>query len=234
MTLKRYPEYQNADRPWLGDFPAHWKLIRIKRLLHELDDRTECGEEPLLSMRQHRGLVLHNDVSNKKFNAPDLIGYKRTRPGELVMNRMRASIGLFASTEKFGLVSPDYAVFRVESEVTVDYLVHLFQTAAMGEKFRVESKGLGTGSAGFLRLYTDRFGAIPITIPPRREQEFIVAYIEKSGKHFQRLLRQKRKLVKLLNEQKLVIIHRAVTRGLDPSARLKPSGFDWLGDVPQH
>lgn len=202
MQLKPYPKYKESGIPWLGRTPADWTRFRIKFLLREVDKRTNTGTEPLLSMRQGKGLIPHNDVSQKKFNNLDLVGYKITHPGQIVMNRMRASIGLFATSHTAGLVSPDYAVFQPLQSVNLDYLVHLFKTSIMGAVFRQESKGMGTGSSGFLRLYTDRFGTIPVSIPSLGEQNHIVAFIRATEKEITRFIRNKRKQIELLQERR--------------------------------
>lgn len=85
-----------------------------------------------------------------------------------------------------------------------------------------------------LRLYFDQFGQIPIPVPPRREQDQIVAYLRVQDGHIARFIKAKRDLIKLLTEQKLRIIDHAVTRGLDSSVALRPSGIEWLGEVPAH
>jgi len=100
----------------------------------------------------------------------------------------------------------------------------------MVSRFAAESKGIGSG---FLRLYTDRFGATPIPLPSGGEQNAAIDFIRKIGHVISRFIRNKRQLIELLNEQKQVIINRAVTRGINPDVRLKPSGIDWLGDVPE-
>lgn len=234
ITLKPYPEYRDSGLPWLGEIPAHWEEKRLKLLFNEIDDRSDTGQETLLSMRQQRGLVPHNEVSDKEIKSGELVGYKRTHVNDVVMNRMRASSGLFARIPMYGLVSPDYAVFRAPSETSVEYYVHLFKSPPMQAEFRAESKGLGTGSAGFLRLYSDRFGAIAVLLPSRLEQDRIVSFIQAADKLIAKLIRTKQQLIELLNEQKQAIIHHAVTRGLDPDAPTKPTGLDWLPEVPEH
>lgn len=85
-----------------------------------------------------------------------------------------------------------------------------------------------------LRLYFDQFGQIPIPVPPRPEQDQIVAYLRAQDAHIACFIKAKRDLIMLLTEQKLRIIDHAVTRGLDDSVTLKPSGVEWLGEVPEH
>ena len=88
--LKPYPAYKDSGVPWLGPVPEHWEVRRGKAL-REVDDRTHTGAETLLSLRMHRGLVGHLAAGGKPIPHDALVGYKRTRPGEIVMNRMRAA-----------------------------------------------------------------------------------------------------------------------------------------------
>jgi type I restriction enzyme, S subunit len=234
LATSTYPNYQPVRSRWVPRVPDHWRLLRAKNFLREIDDRTKTGEETLLSMRQHRGLVPHNDVSAKHIAPQNLIGYKKAQPDELVLNRMQAGNAMFFRNRMPGLVSPDYAVFRLLRDDSPEYLGFLFRSWPMRGLFRSESKGLGTGTSGFLRLYSDRFAALEIPLPPRSEQDQIVAYLRAQDAHIARLIKAKRDLIGLLTEQKLRIIDHAVTRGLDASVALKPSGIDWLGEVPRH
>jgi type I restriction enzyme, S subunit len=234
IGLKPYPEARTITLPWLQTLPPHWDVRRIKTLLREYDSRTKTGEERLLSLRMREGIVDHLESGGKPVRPTDLIGYKVVEPGVLIMNRMRASSGLFGVASTGGLVSPDYATFRPASCANTSYLLYLFKTPMLAEVFRKESRGLGTGKAGFLRLYTDRFGAIGIPLPPIEEQQLIGRFLDKHGALTARLVREKQRLIKLLEEQKQAIVHRAVTRGLDPNVRLKPSGIPSLGEVPHH
>ena len=87
---------------------------------------------------------------------------------------------------------------------------------------------------GFWRLYTDQFYDIRVPVPPPDEQAAIVRFLDHANRKIDAFLRAKRKLIALLTEQKQAIIHRAVTRGLDPDVRLKSSGIPWLGEIPGH
>lgn len=230
----RFPRYRDSGLPWLGDIPEHWEVRRSKYLFREIDDRTDTGMEILLSMRQAHGLIPHAKVSTKPVTPEELKGYKRVRTGQMVLNRMQASNGMFAVAREDGLVSPDYAVFQPLRPMEPDYFVDLFKTTIYRAKFRQESKGLGTGTSGFLRLYSDRFGAIHVPQPPEDEQRKIVQFIRSYDLRMRRLIRNKRRLIGLLNEQKQAIINRAVTRGLNPDAPMKPTGIDWMHEVPAH
>jgi type I restriction enzyme, S subunit len=143
---------------------------RIKYLLREVDERSTTGKEPLLSMRMHHGLVLFADHFSRPPQASTLVGFKIVRPGQFVVNRMQAGNGVIFASTLNGLVSPDYAVFDPIGDADVEFLGELFRSRKVRAKFRAESKGLGTGTSGFLRLYNDRFGAIHIAFPLHRSK----------------------------------------------------------------
>ncbi len=229
--LKPYPEYRESGLPWLGQVPRHWDVRRIKTALRETDRRSTDGSGTLLSLTRVRGLIPHSDMTDKMHSAKTLVGYKRYSAGQLVMNRMQAWSGMFGAGEIDGLVSPDYAVFDVVGGHAIKLVLQRLKTPDLVGQFALESKGIGSG---FNRLYTDRFGPIPISLPPPAEQVAIVRFLDWANGRLDRAIRAKRKVIALLNEQKQAIIHRAVTRGLDPWGPLKPSGIPWLGDIPEH
>ena len=232
--LKPYVEFKDSGLPWLGRVPSHWDVRRIKTVLREVDRRSAAGQEPLLSLRMQAGLVDHHASGGRPIPPSALVGYKRVLPGEIVMNRMRASFGLFAAATSDGLVSPDYAIFCPMDQINVAYAVQLFRTPAMAAVFRVESTGLGTGESGFLRLYSDQFGRLAIPNPPAAEQAAIVRFLDWANGRLERAIRAKRKVITLLMEQKQAIVRRAVTRGLDTTSPLKATALPWLGDIPAH
>lgn len=208
----------NPDAPmkdsaidWLGQIPAHWETKKLKYLFREVDNRSENGSETLLSLRMYEGLVPHNDVSEKRIQAENLIGYKKIKKGQIVMNRMRAAIGLFGLASCSGLVSPDYAVFDPWKKLEEQYFLWLFKTDALKDAFRLESKGLGTGSSGFLRLYFDRFGMIKVPFPGVQEQKQIVAYIDTTSTAISKAVSRINKHIEIMKELKQILIAEAVT-----------------------
>jgi len=229
--LKPYAEYKESGLPWLGQVPSHWSFGRIKTVLREADSRSPDGAGTLLSLTRVRGLIPHRDMTDKMHSAKTLVGYKRYSPGQIVMNRMQAWSGMFGAGAIDGLVSPDYAVFDILEGHAITLVLERLKSPDLVARFAVESRGIGSG---FNRLYTDRFGSIRISLPPPAEQATIVRFLDWANGRLERTIRAKRKVIALLNEQKQAIIHRAVTRGLDPSVPLKTSGIPWLGDVPKH
>ena len=182
-------------------------------------------------MSQVHGLVPSNDLGRKSLQSENYAGGKLVAEHDLVLNRLKAHLGVFARAKQAGVVSPDYTVFRPKGGVSVQYCESLFKTPMYVGEFRRRTKGI---VEGFWRLYTDDFYNVTALLPPPEEQVQIVAYLRAQDAHIARFIKAKRDLIKLLTEQKLRIIDHAVTRGLDSSVALRPSGIEWLGEVPEH
>lgn len=182
-------------------------------------------------MSQVHGLVPSKHLNRKSLQSENYAGGKLVEESDLVLNRLKAHLGVFARAKQAGVVSPDYTVLRPKGEASVRYCELLFKTPMYVGEFRRRTKGI---VEGFWRLYTDDFYNVSALLPPQEEQDQIVAYLRAQDAHIARFIKAKRDLIKLLTEQKLRIIDHAVTRGLDAAVALKPSGIEWLGQVPEH
>lgn len=202
---------------WSNNLPDKWSLRPGKALFQEVDNRTDDGSEMLFSLRLNEGLIPHEEVSDKEFQPSDLIGYKQVRAGQLVMNRMRAATGLVGVAPSGGLVSPDYAVFETTERADPFFYQMLFQSDLFKTIFRSRSSGLGTGSAGFLRLYTDRFLELWFPHPPIGLQRQIVAEMDSQLDELNQISEATRSSIKLLKERRRALVTAAVTGQLDVS-----------------
>jgi type I restriction enzyme S subunit len=129
------------------------------------------------------------------------------------------------------LVSPAYVVVRPRSEVEPRYFSYLFRTDIYKKEVDGFSRGIVKDRN---RLYWEDFKRIPSCFPSLAEQKIIADYLDINAVKVRRFIRNRRRLIEVLNEQKLSIINRAVTRGLNSNAPFKPSGIDWMGDIPNH
>ena len=229
--LRPYPEYKNSGLAWLGQIPAHWEVRRCKYLFREVDERSKTGEETHLSMSQQHGLIASSDLDGRRLYSESYAGGKLCQANDLVLNRLKAHLGVFARARQPGVVSPDYTVLRPLHDDDVVFFELLFKTPACVAELRCSTKGI---VEGFWRLYTDDFYSTRVPVPPVEERNIILRFARAVDAKVRRFMLNRRRLIEVLNEQKQAIINRAVTRGLDPNVRLKPSGVDWLGDVPKH
>ena len=128
-------------------------------------------------------------------------------------------------------MSPAYLVLALRSKLDPQFADILFRDKSMVGQYVISSKGVGTIQRN---LYWPHLKRIFTLVPPLPEQRAIVRYLDHVDERIQRYVDAKQKLIALLEEEKQAVVNRAVTRGLDPNVRLKPSGVDWLGDVPEH
>lgn len=230
--LKPYDDYRPSAHPWLGKVPAHWLEKRAKYFFREVDERSTTGEEDLLSV-SHKTGVTPRPQHVTMFKAESNVGHKICRPADLAINTMWAFMGALGVSRQVGLVSPSYGIYRPinHGELHPNYVDRLLRTDDYKSEYLCRFTGIRSSR---LRLYPDEFLKIPIPCPPQEEQAAIARFLDHADRRIRRYIRAKRQLIALLNEQKQAIIHRAVTRGLDPHVKLKPSGVEWLGDVPEH
>ena len=232
--LKPYPAMKDSGVPWLGSVPEHWGLVRLKYLLREHDVRSCDGAEQLLRVSQYTGVTerkREDGGDEPDTRAASLVGYKRVEPADLVVNIMLAWNGSMGVSPYSGIASPAYCVYRFGAKAVPWYYHHLLRSPIYKARIKAVSTGVVESR---LRLYTDDLNRLEALLPPRPEQASIVRFLDSADRRIRQNIRAKQKLIKLLEEQKQVIIHRAVTRGLEPNVRLKPSGVEWLGDLPAH
>jgi len=232
--LKPYPEYKDSGLPWLGQVPKHWDIRRAKFILREIDARSDSGKEQLLRVSQYTGVTQRKSVDGSEepdTRASSLVGYKKVQPNDLVINIMLAWNGSMGVSRFPGITSPAYCVYRFNENVFSWYFHEVLRSPAYKQRIKTASTGVVESR---LRLYSDDLGRIELPLPPPAEQAAIVRFLDWANGRLDRAIRAKRKIITLLNEQKQAIIHRAVTRGLDPDVKLKPSGIPWLGDIPEH
>ena len=227
-----YPAYKPSGVDWLGDLPDHWDKRKLRSVLTGKTER-DRPDLPLLSVVRERGVIRRDVTSkdeNRNFIPDDLTNYKVVRAGQFAMNKMKAWQGSYGVSAHDGIVSPAYFVFDLDS-VTERFFNMAVRSKAYVPFFGQASDGVRIGQWD---LSQARMREIPFLIPPIYEQAAIVRYLDHVDRRIRRYVSAKERLIGLLVEEKQAVINRAVTRGLDPNVPLKPSGIEWLGDVPAH
>jgi type I restriction enzyme S subunit len=229
--LKPYSETRDSGLPWLGDIPAHWEIKRNGSLFQQ---RNAVGEPdwPILEVSLRTGVRIREFGSTKRKQVmSDKAKYKCATKGDFVYNMMRMWQGAAGIAPVDGLVSPAYVVAKPLPHTNPAYFASLFRTDDYLAEIDSFSRGIVKDRN---RLYWDQFKQIPTPCPPPEEQAAIARFLAWATNRLDRAIGAKRRIIALLQEQKQAIIHRAVTRGLDPSVPLKDSGIPWLGEIPEH
>lgn len=197
---------------WLGEIPKHWETKRAKQLLIERNDRSETGEEEMLTVSHITGVTPRSEKDVNMFEAESTEGYKLVSPDNLVINTLWAWMGAMGVACHEGIVSPAYHVYWISEELEpayVDYLVRI-------EAFKAEvirfSKGVWSSR---LRLYPEGLYEIWLPLPPRDEQKAIVAHLAAEKERTAELEVSLRDSIELLQERRAALITAAVTGQLN-------------------
>ena len=231
--LGPYPTYKPTRVHWLGEIPTHWREERGKYFFREIDERSTTGEEELLSVSHTTGVTPRSHKNVTMFKAESYVGHKIARPKDIVVNTMWAWMAALGVSKHIGIVSPSYGVYRPLNgqDYLPDFVDYMLRIPPLRWEYICRSTGIRSSR---LRLYPDQFLDIAFPCPPLIEQERMTAFLRAKEAQVRRLIHNKRRLIALLNEKKQAIINRAVTRGLDPNTPMKPTGIDWMPEVPAH
>lgn len=224
----------NRKADWLGNFPKHWQIKRIKNLFTEVDERSVNGDEELLSVSQYTGITPKRDCLENEddfiSNAESLEGYKKVTQGDLVINIMLAWNGSLGISPYNGIVSPAYCVYRCLPGNNPEYFGYLFSTALYKAVFRRNSTGVIDSR---LRLYSDKFFGIHSVVPSLNEQNKIVEHINIQSEKINCFINAKLRFIELLKEQRQGKIDHLIMQGTNSNIELK-STQTCLGSIPYH
>lgn len=201
---------------WLGNVPAHWKLVRLAQLFREVNEAGDSGL-PILSVSIHDGVsdkeLDDDELDRKVTRSDDRSKYKKVANGDLVYNMMRAWQGGFGTVSTIGMVSPAYIVARpIGSDFLTDFVEQLLRTPQGVQEMKRYSRGITDFR---LRLYWNEFKNIKIALPPRDEQERIMASFDEVAVYVDRLSEKATRAIELLRERRIALITAAVTGKID-------------------
>jgi len=233
-SLKPYPEYKESGVPWLGKIPEHWECLPHRAVFSEVKEQNHINEQ-LLSVTIAKGIIPQSNLlastSKKDSSNIDKSKYKLVCPKDIAYNKMRAWQGAIGVSKHRGIVSPAYVVVRLRNHHNPNYFHYLFRTPLFIKEAERWSYGI---TPDMWSLRPEHFKVIYTCLPKDDEQTQIARFLDWKNAQINRFIRNKRRLIEVLKEQKQSIINQAVTRGLDPKVKLKPSGLEWIGDMPEH
>ena len=228
--LKPYPATKDSGVPWLGMVPKHWELRRLKSSVRNINEQTgERRTDDLYVALEHV-----ESWTGRLKPAPWNVSFdsqvKRFRSGDVLFGKLRPYLAKVAGAATSGVCVGEFLVLRPRIErIGTRYAEQLLRSKPI-----IDVINGSTFGAKMPRADWQFVGNMVVALPSLTEQAAIVRFLDHVDRRIGRYIRAKQKLIKLLEEQKQAIIHHAVTRGLDPNVRLKPSAVAWLGDVPGH
>lgn len=227
--IKPYDKYKPSEIEWLDFVPDHWEIKRAKRIFNELSIKG-FPDEPLLAATQSKGVVLKSKYEFKTVVAQNnLETLKLVEPNNFVIS-LRSFQGGIELAHDRGIISPAYTILQLTKNNNVDYFKYLLKSKEYINSLTLLVTGIREGQ----NIDTRKFKESLLFTPSSDEQTAIANFLDYKTTKIDRFIRKKKQLIKLLNEQKAGIINHAVTKGLDAHAKMKPSGIEWLGDIPEH
>ena len=203
---------RDSGIPWLGEIPAHWETERARWLFRERDERSDTGEEDLLTVSHLTGVTLRSEKDVNMFEAATKEGYKICLSGDLVINTMWAWMGAMGVSSLDGIVSPAYNVYEPKAHLDPSYVDALVRLSAFAQEVTRYSKGVWSSR---LRLYPEGFFAVSLPVPPLSEQREIVAHIANETCKLDGLRDATERTTVLLKERRTALISAAVTGQID-------------------
>ena len=230
--MKRYPKYKESSAEWIGEIPAHWEMINTKYLFRLVTEPApQNNDYELLSIYTNIGVKPRKELEERGNRATTTDGYWLVKKGDFIVNKLLAWMGAIGLSDYEGVTSPAYDILRKVQPLNERFYEYLFRCGLYFTEFKKWSKGIMEVR---LRLYFDQFGQIPLVFPPVDDQNKIVDFLDHKTGQIDELIRIKERRIELLHEQRTALINQAVTKGLDPNVEMKPSGVEWIGQIPKH
>lgn len=216
---------------WIGDIPCYWKIDKLKYHLRRNEPRNP-GDAVVLSLYREFGVIPKNSRDdNHNVTSEDTSKYKYVRPGDFVINKMKAWQGSVAVSEYEGIVSPAYFVYEFTDDTIFKRYFHYLLRNCYKDEFMRLSGGIRVGQWD---LPADALENTSILIPPMDEQCRIADFLDTKCAEIDALTADIQTQIDTLEQYKRSVITETVTKGLNPNAEMKDSGIQWIGRIPAH
>ena len=241
--MKHYPEYKESGVEWIGEIPAHWEILKTKHVgssnPSKNNPKTTCLKDELVVFlpmeRVHTDGTIDQELRLPYSQLKN--GYTYFEEGDILIAKVTpcfengkiAHIKNLATSVGFG--STEFIVIRPElQKVFPPFLYYVFRN----DPLRSIGKHFMTSAIGLKRVPTEFVENFQIPGPTKQEQIQIANFLDRKTEQIDELIRIKERQIELLQEQRTVLINQAVTKGLDPNVEMKPSGVEWIGEIPMH
>lgn len=237
MSFPRYPRYKDSGVEWLGEVPEHWAQVPLKYVsTHNddvLDEKTPPDAE--IAYVDISSVDAVSGIKSKEtmlFSSAPSRARRRVQHGDVIVSTVRTylkAIAQIRDPEENMIVSTGFAVIRPRGELVPDFLGYLVSAGFFVEQVIARSTGVS-----YPAINASELVRIPVPFPDPAEQTAIAAFLDRETAKIDGLVLEQRRLMELLKEKRQAVISHVVTKGLNPKAPMKPSGIEWLGDVPEH
>ena len=223
-------EYKDSGIPWMKHIPTDWNVVRGKDFLF-LRNRPVREDDDVVTCFRDGEVVLRCERRTEGFTMSDKeIGYQGINKGDIVIHGMDGFAGAMGVSKSTGKGSPVLIVCNPKSDDDARYIIYYLRSLAMNNVFVALATGIRERSCD---LRWNKISVLPFVRPSSIEQTRIADYIDEKCVEIDSLIALQEQMIEKLKAYKQSVITEAVTKGLDPNAKLVPSGIDWIGEVPE-
>ena len=229
--MKRHTGYKDSGQSWVGEIPSHWELKPNRALFRDVGKTVENEGEGVLLLSLTQNGLIPRDMENPSGKFPaDFSTYQKVAKGDLVfclfdVDETPRTVGISSHD---GMITGAYTVMRCYDNSHAKYLYWFYLSLDEAKRLKPLYRGLRKV------VPSETFRSIKSPIPPTSEAQKICEFIEAQVSKINNAITSQERIIELLKERRSVIITQAVTKGLDPQAKMKDSGVPWLGHVPAH
>ena len=224
-------EMKDSGAKWIGAIPHNWGSDKLKYHLIRKEPKNP-GEKIVLSLYREYGIIPKDSRDdNHNQTSEDTTKYKYVKPGNFVVNKMKAWQGSVAVSDYEGIVSPAYYVYEFTDNAYFKRYFHYLLRGCYKDEFMRLSGGMRVGQWD---LSSDDLNNTLVIIPPIKEQEKIAKFLDDKCKEIDSLISNIQKQIDTLEQYKRSTVIKTVTKGLNPDATMKDSGIQWIGYIPEH
>ncbi|GAO31177.1 type I restriction-modification system, specificity subunit S [Geofilum rubicundum JCM 15548] len=214
---------------WLGEIPEHWECTKMKHLFQDVSIKKKANAE-LLSVTQDQGVVPRTWVENRMvMPSGALESFKYINKGDFAIS-LRSFEGGLEYCHHDGIISPAYTVLKAKRNFESQFYKYLFKSFSFISELQTSVVGIRQGK----NISFEELSYSYLPIPPLPEQTAIAAFLDCKTALIDQAVGIKQKQIELLKERRKILIHKAVTRGLNPNVKMKDSGVEWIGEIPEH
>ncbi len=229
IKMERYSAYKDSGVEWLDVIPHDWACVRMKFLFKDVSIKNHPNAE-LLSVTQNQGVVPRIWVENRMVMPSGNLGsFKFINKGDFAIS-LRSFEGGLEFCHHDGIISPAYNVLKAQRDSDSQYYKYLFKCYSFISELQTSVVGIREGK----NISYPELSYSFLPIPSKQEQTRIAHFLDRKTAQIDQAIAQKERLIELLKERRQILIHNAVTRGLNPDVKMKESGVEWIGEVPEH
>lgn len=232
---KKERKMRDSGIPWIGEVPEKWKVMKIGHCFRLKNEKNFLPENKVQLLSLYTGIGVFPTNSEKAKtsgnHAQTVNGYKIVHKNDIVVNIILAWMGSIGVSDYDGVVSPAYDVYTPDlSKVIPRYAHYVFRTDGIAGECLKYGRGIMMMR---WRTYSPEFKQIKIPFPSLKEQHRIADFLDSKCSEIDALIENLRARVESAKEYKKAVITEAVTKGLDKDAKMKDSGVEWIGEVPE-